>query len=66
MADEKVVEIKEKKKKKPEPASKMLLSQYYHWFRDDVHVYTRAYVSGRYDDTLKTKDEWDKELKKTI
>ena len=52
MADEKqVVE----KKKKPEPKKiKMLLTQYYHRYRDEVHPYTQAYVGARYGDTLKT------------
>ena len=65
MADEKVVELKEKKKK-PEPKVKMLLTQYYHKYRDEVHPYTQAYVGARYGDTLKTKEEWEEELKKTI
>jgi hypothetical protein len=41
----------------------MLLSQYFEQFAPSVHPYTRAYVSANYRGMLKTKDEWESELK---
>lgn len=56
-------EIKDTEDTKISSSPSMSFSEYLRTFGDRIHKYTAAYLKPIYNGSLKTKDDWDKEMK---